>query len=305
MTAKLTLGPIQFHWDADVKRDFYARVADESPVDIVYLGEVVCSKRTPFFEREIPAVVERLERGGKQVIFSTLAEIVLPRERAMIADLCSGSDRMVEVNNVAGLMAIGDRPHCIGPMMNVYNEHSMAHLARRGASHFVAPAELPGPVIAKLAATARELGVAVEVQVFGRVPLAISSRCFHARAHRRSKDECQFVCGEDPDGLDLATLGAEQFLTINGVQTMSHGFLAYAREIEPMLAAGVTQFRLLPHSVDMTAVARVFADLVAGRIEAGAALERLAESGRGPFINGFWHGAAGHRYLDREAALAG
>ena len=50
MTAELTLGPILFHWPADKKRDFYFQIADESPVDTVYIGEVICSKRSPFFE---------------------------------------------------------------------------------------------------------------------------------------------------------------------------------------------------------------------------------------------------------------
>jgi len=63
MTANLTLGPILFHWDADKKRDFYARVADEAPVEVIYLGEVICSKRSPFFERHYPEVIERLERA--------------------------------------------------------------------------------------------------------------------------------------------------------------------------------------------------------------------------------------------------
>ncbi|MDG2404096.1 MAG: U32 family peptidase, partial [Paracoccaceae bacterium] len=41
---KLTLGPIAYHWSAEARRDFYARIADEAPVDEVYLGEVICSK---------------------------------------------------------------------------------------------------------------------------------------------------------------------------------------------------------------------------------------------------------------------
>ena len=56
-TAKLTLGPIPFHWEADRKLDFYARIADEAPVDTVYLGEVVCSKRSPFYDRHYPEVI--------------------------------------------------------------------------------------------------------------------------------------------------------------------------------------------------------------------------------------------------------
>ena len=30
MTTKLTLGPIAYHWSADARRDFYARIADEA-----------------------------------------------------------------------------------------------------------------------------------------------------------------------------------------------------------------------------------------------------------------------------------
>ena len=71
---KLTLGPIAYHWSADKRRDFCACIADEAPVDEVYLGEVNCSKRAPFHEADLPATIERLERAGKTVIVSTLAE---------------------------------------------------------------------------------------------------------------------------------------------------------------------------------------------------------------------------------------
>ncbi len=36
--ASLTLGPVLFNWPAETWRDFYFRIADEAPVDIVYLG---------------------------------------------------------------------------------------------------------------------------------------------------------------------------------------------------------------------------------------------------------------------------
>lgn len=44
---ELTLGPVLFNWTPEVWRDFYFRVANEAPVTIVYLGEVICSKRAP------------------------------------------------------------------------------------------------------------------------------------------------------------------------------------------------------------------------------------------------------------------
>ena len=42
---EIALGPLLFNWSADRIADFYAAIADESEIDRVYLGEVVCGKR--------------------------------------------------------------------------------------------------------------------------------------------------------------------------------------------------------------------------------------------------------------------
>ena len=55
----LTLGPLLYNWKPEVRRDFYFRIADEAPVDCVYLGEVVCAKREPFFADDLPAIAAR------------------------------------------------------------------------------------------------------------------------------------------------------------------------------------------------------------------------------------------------------
>ena len=91
-----------------------------------------------------------------------------------------------------------------------------------------------------LRAEAAKLGVSIEVQVFGRVGLALSARCYHARAHGRTKDSCQFVCNEDPDGMTLRTLEDKPFLTVNGIQTMSHDYLNLIGELAELQAMGVT-----------------------------------------------------------------
>ena len=46
----VTLGPVLFNWDPETWRDFYFRIADETPVATVYIGETVCSKRAPLIE---------------------------------------------------------------------------------------------------------------------------------------------------------------------------------------------------------------------------------------------------------------
>ena len=295
---KLTLGPILFHWPAQQKLDFYARIADEAPIDTVCLGEVICSKRTPFFDKHYKEVAERLERGGKKIVYSTLAVVMLKRERNAMKSLCSKDDLEIEVNDTSALWYLSGKPHRVGPLMNVYNEETMTYFAERGATHFSLPVELPRPAIDVLGQHAAKLGVSIEVQVFGRASLALSARCYHARAHNRIKDNCQFVCEEDPDGMPLNTLSGQEFLTVNGIQTLSRTYLNLLPDLNGLRAAGVSDFRLVPHTQDMVEVAWIFRDALDSKVSLQRAQNRL-ESMQFPavFANGFWHGQPGHVWV--------
>jgi collagenase-like PrtC family protease len=143
------------------------------------------------------------------------------------------------------------------------------------------------------------------VQVFGRQSLALSARCYHARAHGRTKDTCRFVCENDPDGLVLATLEGKPFLVANGVQTLSWEYLNLAQEIPALKAAGVTRYRLSPHSCDMVQVATVFRGVLDGALSVEDALTRLGELPlEAPFSNGFHHGRPGHGWTAPAGASA-
>ena len=302
MTHQLTLGPVLYHWSPEDLLDFYARIADEAPVGTVYLGEVICSKRSPFFDSHIPGVIDRLQRASKTVVLSSLAEVVLKRERDMTRDLCAMTEPEIEINNASGLFPIPGRANRVGPMRNVCNGQAQAVLAAGGATHFALPVEMPGPVVGRMAEAAAELGRTVEVQVFGRASLAVSARCYHARAHRRTKDSCQFVCADDPDGMPLTTVTGQPFLTVNGIQTQSHSYVNLADEMDEMGRMKVTHFRLSPQRVDMVAVARIFADRLAGRTDGEEAVARLdALKLPAPLSNGFWHGREGGRQFGPRA----
>lgn len=301
---KLTLGPVAYHWSAETRRDFYARIADEAPVDEVYLGEVICSKRAPFFESEIPATIERLQRGGKVVILSSLAEVMLPRERKATADLAEMAAPEIEINNAAGLFARGNRPHRIGPFMNAYNEATIAWMAGQGATHVTLPTEMPAAAIAAATAAAQGLGLGVEVQVFGRVSLATSARCYHARAHGRTKDNCLFVCEDDPDGMPLRTRDDKPILRVNGIQTQSESYVNLLPELPELAAKGVSHLRLMPQAVDMVAVAAVFRSVLDGSETIAKADEDLkALCDTTTFSNGFYHGQAGYRRIANAAPV--
>jgi len=299
----LTLGPLLFNWAAEARRDFYFRIADEAPVDDVCLGEVVCPKRAPFSDPLLPELAERLERAGKRVIVSTLALPTLPRELSALRELAGGCDFLIEANDVAALALLSGHPHAVGPFVNVYNEDTLRFLARRGARRVVVPAELSANALAALAPAAAAEGIEIEVQVFGRMPLAISARCYHARVHGLHKDGCQYVCGDDPDGLAVRTLDGQGFLAVNGVQTLSHGVANLAAEIPEMRRTGICCFRLSPHTVDMVTVARLVRDILDGREDAETAAGRIAGLvSFAPCVNGFYHGGPGAASVRQEQA---
>jgi len=292
--AILTLGPVLFHWSPTVWRDFHFRVADEAPVDEVYVGDIVCSKRTPAVDAHMSEVVERLEAAGKRVIRSTPILPAGEADRAALRDLLASENAFFEANDLGAVSLLGGRPHAIGPFVNVYNEGTLEWLAARGVTSVTLNAELPEASVAVLASAGARLGVAVEVQIFGRMPLAISARCYHARAHGLTKDDCRHVCGRDPDGLAVETMDAQPFLAVNGTQTLSHGCLNLVGALSRLRNAGATRFRLFPGSTDMVRVAWTVRDALDGALEEGEAAKAIDDLAAPiPTVDGFLYDRPG------------
>ncbi|MBT8003219.1 MAG: U32 family peptidase [Rhodospirillales bacterium] len=296
MTA-LVMGPVLFHWTPEVWRDFYFRTADEADVDEVFVGEVVCSKRAPFYDQYLPEVIERLQKADKRVVLSTLALIMNKREMASIRSAAAMDDSniMIEANDISATALLAGRPHAVGPYVNVYNEGTLSYLANNGAKTVCLPVELSQQALTILA---KDSPVQLEVLVFGRLPLAISARCYHARSHSLHKDSCQFVCSQDPDGMAVETLDGEPFLAVNGVQTLSHAYADLSASIPELRASGIHRFRLSPHaSMDMVAVAETFRAVADGRMETTEGSARLtAMASDATFCNGYINGEVGVAY---------
>lgn len=287
----LTLGPVLFNWPTENWIAFYRRIANEAPVDRVCIGDVVCSKRWPFIADHIPEVIETLTRAGKSVILSTPILPTLRREHRIVDEFLAMPDVMVEANDVSALARLSGRPHAIGPYINVYNEGTLRHLAHHGATAICVPPELPLDSIRALSAIE---DVMLEVWAFGRLPLAISARCYHARLHHLSKDSCQFVCSNDPDGRVVDDLDGRGFVAINGVQTLSYTYGNLIGDIDQLAAAGVRLLRISPHAADMVAVARLFREVIDRRLSAEEAEQKLTElMPAASYSNGFLHGRPG------------
>ncbi|MFC5758706.1 ubiquinone anaerobic biosynthesis protein UbiV [Rhizobium sp. GCM10022189] len=295
---KLTLGPLQYLWPSDRWRDFYFEIADEAPVDVVVIGETICSKRLHFMEAELAAVIDRLESAGKDVRLSTLALVTLEREANYQRALAQEDSRLVEANDLSALHLLKGRPHTVGPFINVYNAAAARVLASNGATAICLPPELPAASVATIARTCPD--IAVEIFAFGRMPLAISARCAHARSKGRTKDNCQFVCQEDPDGIAVNTISGQPFLALNGVQTLSHTCQALLEHSDEWAAQGVGSLRLSPQTCDMVEVSWAFRKVLTGEIEPAQALARLRDVYPDiPLSNGFHHGKTGAEWVAR------
>jgi O2-independent ubiquinone biosynthesis protein UbiV len=289
---KLSLGPLQYFWPRDRVLEFYRDVADW-PVEIVYLGEVVCPKRRELRLDDWLEIGQRLAASGKEVVLSSLALLEAGSELGVLRRISRNGQFMVEANDMAAVAMLADArvPFVGGPTLNIYNSRTISVLSRQGMMRWVLPFELCGMTAAELVAAAPE-SCPCEVFAWGRLPLAWSARCFTARAADRPKDHCELACIEDPDGRLVRTRENAPFLVLNGIQTQS----ALTQDLAPVLnelsAAGVGSLRLSPQSEHMAAIVAHFdaARRGAGTPQMLAELAALAPTGT---CDGYWRGTAG------------
>ena len=287
---RLAVGPVLYYWPAEQLQAFYDMVAD-SPAEIVYLGETVCSKRRSLNLEQWLEVAERLAERGKEVVLSTLSLVEAESELKTLRRICENGRFLVEANDMSavGLLA-GRVPFCTGPTVNLYNARAVESLARRGLRRFVLPVELSRDTCAALHAACPP-DVEIEVFAFGRLPLALSARCFTARAHNLPKDDCELRCLDYPDGLVARTQEDQPFLTLNGIQTQSAQTHSLLGEVGDVVAAGASVLRLSPQSRHMERVIAAFD--AARRGERQAAAGDLAGVAPLGFCDGYWRGEAG------------
>lgn len=288
---KLALGPLLYYWPREAVLAFY-REAERWPVDAVYLGETVCSRRRELKLADWIAIGESLARAGKEVVLSTCELIESDADlRTMHAVAENGAFR-VEANDMAAVRALaGKGPFVAGPFLNVYNAGTLALLAELGAARWVAPVELSREGIAAVVAGAPP--IETEVFAYGRLPLAVSARCFTARYNNLTKDRCEFRCIEHPDGLALDTQDGRHFLVLNGVQTQSAAVQSLAPVLGEARDAGANVLRISPQSKSTGEVLAVFRDALSGALAPHAAAGRLAPLMPDAACDGYWYGKPG------------
>ena len=314
----LTVGPLQYWWPRQTLMHFYAELAD-SPAHTLVLGEVTCSRRNEFSLDDWLALARELQQAGKRVRLASMPLLMSEAElrglrRLAEAALNEATPMDFEAGDAAALQvwqglarelpAQERRSRLVlGPHLNVYNRPALAELGSLGASVWVPPAELSLAAIARCnppldPVPAQGGAITTELLAFGRMPLAFSARCFTARHHHLSKDQCAFRCRDDADGLLLRTSEGQPFLALNGIQTQSAGLQCLIRERAEVLAAGVQALRLSPCSGSFARVLALFDAVYRQAADADEAVAELqTQDLPGALVHGFAHQQPGMQAL--------
>ncbi len=286
---KLSLGPAQYFWPRDRALAFY-RAAVHWPLDIIYLGETVCSKRRELGTGDWIDLASELAESGKQIVLSSLALIEAESELGVLKRLIEHGDCWIEANDLSAVQLCRERrvPFVGGSSLNVYNHAALAMLCDDGLRRWVPGVEQGAALIRELRDAARTAGLGlpeIEVIAYGRLPLSWSARCFTARAHDLPKDQCGFRCIDYPDGLPLATRDGAPFLRINGIQILGEEVTDLGPELPGLRELGVDILRLYPDADGMAEVVAHFDRARASSLPLPAIGAR----------NGYWHGEPGMR----------
>lgn len=296
-TMKISVAAVPYFWSKQAYFEFYQQIA-KSPADIVYLGETVCSKRRTMTFQDWLEIAKQLTDAGKQVVLSTLTLLEAESELGYLSKIASQKDYLIEANDMAAVEVASQKnnAYVAGCAINIYNNLSLQRLKKLGMIRWQVPVELGKDDLALMAEYAKSNDVEVEYQIFGRMPLAYSARCFTARHHRLTKDDCQFKCLEDEQGILIKTQEGESFAQINGIQTQSAKVSQLIDHCQSLANSGVDIVRVVPVSAaDTLEVVQQLSTILNQKEQALFNPDRL--NNQYEFCNGYWLQIEGMKYV--------
>lgn len=297
---KLSLAPIQFFWQKESLLEFYAQMLD-TPLDIIYLGETVCSRRQKMRFDDWFGLACDLADSGKEIILSSQVLLESESDLKRLRKITGQTRFKIEANDMGAVKLAREHglPFVAGASLNIYNEATLQLFQSLGAYRWVAPAELERGKVADIIRLSGSLQT--EIFTWGKIPLAYSSRCFTARHYNLNKDSCEFRCLDHEHGLTMNTREGQPFLTINGIQTMSYGSQCLLPHHADM-AIGVNILRLSPQLAGMPRIIELHRAVLDGTVGTAEAQAELARLATGTLVDGYWLGKPGIEAVEAHRA---
>ena len=170
---KIALGAVQYYWSRTAMMQFYEAMT-EAPVDIVYLGEVVCSRRHELRLPDWLEIADMLAAAGKEVVLSTQILLESGKDMTTLKAIVDNGRYRVEANDMGAVHLAENTPFVAGAWLNVYNPSTLNVLAGMGAQRWVMPLEMSRDNLSVMQSE-RPSSMQTEVFAYGRMPLAFSA----------------------------------------------------------------------------------------------------------------------------------
>ena len=283
---KITIGANQFYWSRNETFDFYQQLLN-APVDRVYLGETICPKRKELRHEDWLEIARQLSEHGKQVVLSTLTLLESESDYRQVKHICANEHYLIEANDIAAVQIASElnKAFVLGPAINIYSSATLDFLIKQGAVTWVPPVEIGHQQITGIHDQALS-SIELEIFAYGYLPLAYSARCYSARHHHYQKDQCQKVCIEYPEGIQISSQDGEPLFNLNGISTQSGKITHLIDEIPRMREMGVNYVRLSPIQTGFFETLTRYHKIINGQPDELIPVASQA-------CNGYWYAEAG------------
>jgi collagenase-like PrtC family protease len=185
-----------YYWPRHAVLDFYADVA-AAPVDVVYLGETVCSRRHELRLPDWLEIATMLADAGKEAVLSTLPLVEAEADLRLVRKLVEHERFRIEANDMGAGSGGAARGSRSSPGVAVVYGPDAPLLAADGATRWCLP-EMSATTLAALLAAVLA-AVETESRLAGCRSRCLA-RCFTARHFDLQKDHCEYRCPALPTG---------------------------------------------------------------------------------------------------------
>lgn len=294
----IAIGPAPFNWGRKRLLDFYCREIAGTDVESVYIGNTICHKRNVLDRDDFSTICDALKAKGIKVYYSTLALCTTSEEFDYVKGIAHLFDGL-EINMLGFLNLLNqdefkDTEIILGPYLNIYNWKSASFLKKFNPQRLVAPFEISLENVADIAEKAH---IPVEVTAWGNLSTALSWRCYTARAVDRSRENCNKVCFEYPEGMLLKTVEGEDIFRIDGLQVQSAKTHCMVEHLQELAMSGISTIRIYPQMGHTKEIVDILAQALEGRQNAKSSLKQLMPYAPSGVCNGWSWGKAGWEYV--------